>query len=186
LIYLWRCSEDYPNRLYGRYNKQRGPNRFLFWEGNDRPKNLGTPEFFFEASSKHLGEWDSLCNDAGLPIVGPRIIQILTEIAPDDVEFLDVQIATRQGELVGYKLLCILNAINGLDHERSEYTLIAETEEIGGFRRLEYVPSCLGDLQLARDAEYLPHILVGEELQERFVTAGIRGVELYLPEEHLG
>ena len=71
------------------------------------------------------------------------------------------------------------NKICGIDHEKSKYSYVLGTKSIMGFTTVAYKSSCLGNLNIARDEEYLSNLLISEEL-----FASLRkfaGLGLYLP-----
>jgi hypothetical protein len=185
MTFLWDLSEDFPNKLYGKYNKKRGPDRFVFWKGKDIPKDIPTPEFCFEASKDRFQTWDVVGNDAGLPLVGPRVISILSRIAPNDVQLIAVDFTAKNEPVTGWALLNPLFAIKAIDHQESKYWFILKNDRIGGFRRLRFMDNCLGEHHIARDAEYLPHILVDQAVRTAFEDEKIRGVQFVPPENYL-
>jgi hypothetical protein len=50
------------------------------------------------------------------------------------------------------------------------------------FNRLRFREGCMGDHQLARDADYRSHLLVNDKLAERIITERISGLWLVAPE----
>lgn len=185
MTFLWRLSDTFPDRMYGKFNKQRGPSQFAFWKGKDISEGLPTPDFYFDAAGKSLDRWDVLGNDAGLPLVSPRLIKVLSTVAANDVQYLEANVTAKTTPMEGWSLLNPLNAVKAIDRESSDFWLIPGAQQIGGFRKLRFVANCLGSYHIARDAEYLAHILVDLDVKLAFERAGIRGVTFIPPEDFL-
>jgi|GEM_PF-6889813 len=185
MVFLWKLSDDFPDRLYGKYNHQRGPDRFIFWKGKDIPRGLPMPEFRFGAAAKALMTWDGLGNDVGLPLVSAKVAEVLSEIAANDVRFIDAKVVSRDKAMGGWAVLNPLESVEAIDREACDFWLIPGTQKIGGFRRLRVNGNCLGDRHIARDADYLPHIWVDLEVKLNLEKSGARGIGFVPPEEYL-
>lgn len=134
--------------------------------------------------SELLKKYDSIPNSCGLPLVSKNIVDILLQLAPDDVQFFDAEIHCKDGILMGYKLLNLTSKIKGIDHEQSVYTIMEGLPNvIYDFKKAIYKTGCMGHHKLARDEEYLSHILVTEEIKQAFEKEKINGVWFVTPEE---
>jgi hypothetical protein len=183
MIYLWKIPDDYPEKLIGAYDAERGPNRFLFKEGRRLGFEAQVPVFHFEAVPARLLKLDALANNALIPLVNERVATILRSLCPQDVELVDSIVLARGQEVPGYKIVNVLSRVKGIDHSASECTLMSDGKAILGFRKLQYLDGCLRTHDLARDDEYSSNLLVSQRLRDRFVDERLSGIGLYLPTE---
>lgn len=182
LTYLWTIQHDYPEELIGEYDRNVGPDRFLFRQG--KPLECDKrPTFRFRATRERLEEYDDLANNAMIPLVNGRVASILRAVCPNDCQLVNARVVTVSGELAGYAIVNVLSRASGIDHSASQYTLIPGTSAIMGFRKLQHKRGCLGSHELARDTEYMSHVLISERLRAGFVEGKLRGLGLYLPSQ---
>ncbi len=148
------------------------------------PRFSRIPLFEAEVTKSALQKFDSIPNTSGSPLVNQKVIDLLLKlVSEDDLQFFDAEIHCKDGVLAGYKLVNIIPKIIGIDHEKSIYSKILNTEAILGFKYLTYKPGCMGNYNLARDEEYFPIILVTEDFKNAFETAKIKGVWFVRPED---
>jgi hypothetical protein len=183
MIYFWKIPDDYPEALIGEYDRREGPDRFLFKEGRRLGTESGTPIIRFKGTSRELEQFDDLANSAMIPLVSDRVAELLLQLCAKDVELVDSTVVANGKPIPGYHIVNVLNRVEGIDHQASVYTLVPGTEAIMKFERLRYREGCLGNLDLARDAEYSSHLLVSERLRNAMVSEGLRGIGLYRPTE---
>lgn len=184
--YIWCIPEDYPEKCIGIYDRKRSPDRFEFKKGVKLPDTIGLPIFQFEVSAEKLTKWDELPNSADVPLVNQRLLDLLLKLAPNDIQVFDARLETKDGILPGYKLINVTNTVYGIDHEASECSYITGTRTPRSIKRLSYKENCLGNHQMARDAECHSHLLVSPVIREAFMTGKIRGVKLLTAEEMIG
>lgn len=184
-IYLWRIPEEYPEKLIGRYERERSPDRFLFRQGKPIKDDLllSTPIIKFEVTESQLKKYDCLVNSSMIPLVSPKLAALLSKLAGKDIELIDANVECVDGEFEDYKILNVTHLIKGIDHELSKYTKMKQADAILGFKRLVHKPGCLKDYHLARDEEYKGHLLVSQSIFEAFKSEKITGVWLAMPEE---
>jgi len=182
-MFLWETPDNYPERLIGTYDRSTSPNRFLFRQGCPLPPLDSCPTVHFDCAARDIGSFDDLANSAMIPLVSERIQTILMTHAGADVEFVDIRIITRNGELSGYRLLNATNCVKAINHSASKYSLIPGTTSIMGFRELAVLPHALGTHALAREAEYKSHLLVSDVLAERLLALKPRQFGLFRPED---
>ena len=97
---------------------------------------------------------------------------------------MDADLLCSDGTLSNtYFYMNVLNAITGIDHEKSVYTTMHGLDKILSFKYLVYKESALNDFHIARDSEYHPHVLVNEEIKAAFDKEKITSVDLIRPEE---
>lgn len=182
MVYLWKIPNEYPEKLIGEYDRENSPDRFVFKKGELLPEDIGTPILKFDANIAELKELDDLANNAMVPVISESLASVLVEIAPSDIQLIDVTINAKDGNIEGYKLLNIVNKVIGIDKSQSEFTLVPGSDQIISFRFLKYKDGCLGGHVLARDAEYSSNLIVSQALAEKLLDMEVTGVGLYLPE----
>lgn len=150
------------------------------------PKFSRIPIFNLSVSTSMIEKkYDCIPNNSSSPLVNQKIIDILLKLAPDDVQFLDAEVHCKDGVLKNYKLLNIINKVKGIDREKSILTMMEQAPDaILRFRYLTYKPGCMGNHKLARDAEYLSHILISEEIKKAFEMEKIKGVRCITSEDY--
>jgi hypothetical protein len=188
MIYLWTMPEDYLDCDIGVYNRDLSPDRFLLYDGRE----LSAQEFSpvpiveFEVPKNRLLKFDCLPNNSSIPLVNNRVKLILENLAPDEVQFFPAKLYCEDGELEGYYFLNITKTIVGIDHEKSICKKMKTVDAIGGFRCLTYKPVCMDGYQLARDKEYLMHLLISQKIKSIFEKERITGARLIRPEDYYG
>lgn len=186
MVYLWRIPDEYPQHFIGEYDKNNSQDRFEYKRGvrtTNKAEGEGPVINFDKATLSELDKFGCLASNAMVPIVNEKISSVLFEIAPNDVEFCDVMVKAKDGDAHNYKLVNVISLCKGIDHEKSKYTLVPGAEQIMGFRALSYKEGCLGIHKLARDEEYLSHLLVSEEVCNVLNKLGMSGLAFYRPED---
>ncbi len=186
MIYLWEKHRGCSNRIIAAYNRELSPDRFLFLDGVRLVSGIINRTIIFEqkATQAEILKYDCMPNNSGSPLLNERIVDILLDLAPDEVQLFDTEVRCKDGILTGYKLLNATCTIVGIDHEKSIYTMMQQAPEaILGFTYLTYKPGCMGNHKLARDKEYLSNFLVTEGVKKAFEQEKIKGVWFARPEE---
>lgn len=186
MIYLWEEPET-KNQDIGEYDRGCSPDRFLLTDG--RPlsqEEFGIPTVHFEVTKTRLLKFDCLPNNASAPLVNHRVRMLLENLAPDEVQFFQARCLCADGELEGYYYLNVTHTFIGIDHEKSVYRKLKDTEVFSWITYLTYKPGSMGELNLARDKETLSHLLVSEKIKSAFDNLKITGVLLVRPEEYFG
>ncbi len=182
-IFLWKIPLDHPEELMGKYLRSDSPDRFLFLQGKALSESIGTPVVEFSASARELSRLDDLSNSSRIPLVSPRVAELIQGKCPGDVQFVDTRVVAADRELEGYTILNLVHTVRSIDHGRSEVTLIPGTDSVMSIRKLTCLPDCLRPFALARDEEYRSNVLVREDVRDALVGIGVEGVGLYLPSE---
>lgn len=180
MTFLWQCPETSSDGLIGTYSRSNALDRFELRRGKRIEVNEGGPTVRFDARTRDLLTFDCLSNTAA-PLISQRMAQALRDTCSQDVQLLPARIEAADGALDGWSLLNSTATVRAIDHEKSVYTMVRGTQAIMSFRHLEYLEGCLGEHQLARDAEYLGHLLVSDSLAKGL--SGFAGVSFERPEE---
>lgn len=184
-IYLWKIPYDYPEKLIGRYERERSPDSFHFVQGTRLRQNqiFKHPILKFNVNKKQLEKYDCLINNTAIPLVNARLTNLLKKLADDDVQLFETIVECTDGELTGYKILNVTHTVKGIDHKRSDYAKMKQADAILRFKKLVYKPHCMMKHQLARDEEYKPHLLASQGIYDAFKRENITGVWLARPDE---
>lgn len=165
MVYMWNFPKGYPEKWIGEYDYDRGPDRFLFSDGTSiDPFPAQPPLVRFAATGKQLTKFHELTNDAMVPLVDSNIAEVLKNTCPDQVQFLPAELKCKDTVINDYSFLIATKKVIGIDHKQSVYSHVHGTTAIMGFRKAVYKEGCLGSFDLARDEEYLSHLLVSERL----------------------
>ena len=184
MIYLWEMPKNCMHKLIAGYNRELSPDRFLFLDGiRLSAEQVNTkPIFELNITQAEIIKYDCISNNSGSPLVNQKIVDILLQLVPDEVQFFDAEVRCKDGVLTGYKLLNATCTIVGIDREKSIYSMI-DSVAIRGFKYLTYKPGCMGNIKLARDKEYEGNFLVTEEIKQAFEKENIKGIWFARPEE---
>jgi hypothetical protein len=186
MIYLWNEPKKTLNRDIGEYDRACSPDRFLLRQG--RP--LNKEEFSlvakveFEIPKTRVLQFDCLPNNSSIPLINGRIKDILNAVAPGEVQFFPAKLICKDGELNGYYFLNATHTFKGIDHEKTHFVRLGNTELIIDFNYLTYKKGCMGSLNVARDEEYLGNLLVSNKIKAIFYQERITGVWLVRPEDY--
>jgi hypothetical protein len=186
MLYLWEFPKNCPNKHIAVYDREISMDRFLFREGIFLTQAQVDKPIIFDltVSTAEIVKYDDIPNNSASLLVNQKIMDILLEIAPDDVQFFDAEVRCKDGVLSNYKLLNITHHIIGMDHEKSIYSRPQPLDIILTIKYLTYKPGCMKNHKVARDEENLGHILVTEEIKQAFEKAKIKGPRIVTPEDY--
>ena len=181
-VYMWEFPETYAQKSVGKYDEDTSPDRFLFYSGERLSANPGIPIIRFRIPAERIKKLDNLVTTTGSPVVSPRLAEILTAFAPDDIQLFDVILKAPDGDVEGYKLVNLTHTVEGVDRERSVFYLGAN-DWIRGFDILFCKPGCMDRHHLARLDEFHGKILASQALRDHLKRSRLRGLNLCLPED---
>ena len=195
MIYLWENPEYYTDKFTAVYNEEISVDRFLFLKGHKLTPEQVSGKLIFELSKVTQAEvttkYDCIPNNASSPLVNQVVVDLLLELAPDEVQFFDTEVHCKDGVLTHYKLLNATRTFVGIDYEKSICQTMPEMPGIPdsphfvyGFRYLTYKPGCMGILKLARNEEYNSNLLATEEIKQSFEKNKIKGRRFVEPEKY--
>jgi hypothetical protein len=181
--YLLRIDHAFPERAIGRYAKEHNPDRFRFLAGTPVDVPSSPLRFLFQVCLDELTCWDALPTDANLFLLLPTLGDRLVELAGDDVQLLPATATATDGTITSCCMLNVTSQVHGIDHERSLYVKMKRANAIRSFHRLVLRENFMGTHCVAREAEYLPYILVSSSVRDLLEGSGFRGLQALLPEE---
>jgi hypothetical protein len=164
--YLWRIPDDYPEENIGEYVRAKSPDAALFRKGTAASSDVGIPIVRFDSPLAVLANYACLPNSSTLPLVNENLAIALVNLAPNNIQLIQSRIVASDGENDSFFTLNITSKVSGINKNRSQFILITGTDHIRSFSELEYFDDCLGHNLIAREADYLPHILVSAVLVE--------------------
>lgn len=179
--YIWTIEDDYPERLLGTYDRDRGPDRFEFKQGKECQTGPSQTRYFFNATIKSLRSRHDLGNNALVPLVCPDIANVLCGLCENQVQLIPAEIVACDGVIKDYSIVVATHKVRGLNHAESSYTHIPGSKAIMRFRKAVYQEGCMGELDIARDEEYLSNLLISTQLHDALQR--FDGLGLYSPSE---
>ncbi len=187
-VYLWEIPENYPEKLIGRYERERSPDSYLLEKGVKlKPAQMiGTPIVKFSVEKRDIEKYDCLVNSTAIPLVNERLAKLLENIAGDEVQFFCIKIECTDGELDGYKILNLTQSLDVVDYNNSVYTTIdlpRGNTILGTIKKLILNSGCLKNHSLARDEKYRRKLFVSQAIYDAFKREKITGVWLPTPDE---
>lgn len=186
MVYIWSIPESYPDKFIGSYEYKKSPDYLIFSNGAPITALTELPIITFDCSKNKLLKYDCLVNSSLLPLINKKLCKIFDDICPNDVQYFDVNIQCKDGALEDYKLLNVTQKVEAIDHNRTEFKYLSEEKgEFFGFKYLVLHQNCLekSGVEIARNSEYTPHILVNQTLHDAFKAEKITGVRLITVDE---
>lgn len=176
MIWIWRIPNEWSNKRIGTVLKNTGTDRFEFLKGKTLDENSTVcPNIVFDCKEEFL--FDVLPNNGALLIVSKRVLDIMEDLCKCDYQVFEANVFVGKNKVNGYYLLNILNLVEILDKARSVFTTIKNSNAILKFKKIVYKEEDLVNHSIARNADYLQHVVVSEELKEVFEKEKIKGVE---------
>ncbi|MES2217348.1 MAG: DUF1629 domain-containing protein [Pseudomonadota bacterium] len=190
MLYLWVSPEDWSDKNTALYSNDNSTNRFIFLNGERLPFEIESRKLFYDAKvpQKNLLSYDYIVNTGYFPLVSLKVADLLNDLVPDEVQFVETEIRCKDGILTNYKGLNVTHKIKGIDRKNSIYTTSTVKEEyISGIKYLTCLPGCMGKYSIARDEDYSTNLMVTEKIKLAFENAKItKGINLVTPEDYFG
>lgn len=165
-VYLWKISENYPENCIGEYRKDNVQDRFDFKKGIRIDGEIATPTIeFSDVKKEQIEPFACLASNMMVPIVNAKIVKILEEMVPDQVQTFDVILKAKDCILKNYKILNVTQECNCIDENETEYLYLAGSEHILGYKKFKYKTGCMDKLQIARDKDFHGHLLVSYQIR---------------------
>lgn len=176
-MYRWDIPERYANKNIGEY--QYDTANYLSFINGVSLKQDGSvsPVIKYDVNDKFLEKYDCIPNSSGIPIVNKRLKEFLECYTSNEVEFHRVDIYAKNELIHDFYLLNIIRKIPLIDLNNSVYIYIPGTQEIMTFNRVCFVDDQLTDFNITRCSEYLPYIMLSNELVGRMKKEKFKGIE---------
>ncbi|MEH7353861.1 DUF1629 domain-containing protein [Neobacillus drentensis] len=176
MLWIWSIPVGFQNKRIGEYIKGSGTDRFIFREGRELTEQIVPPKVVFECSEKYL---NGVLPNSGLLLIGSKkIVDILEEICPHDIQVFEANVYVGEKKIPNYYLLNIVNAVEVLDKDKSDFTTIKGTNAILNFKKIVYKFDGLpNNHHIVRNLDYKSHVLVSEVLKDAFEINDIKGVQ---------
>ncbi|WP_088043313.1 imm11 family protein [Bacillus sp. EAC] len=175
MIWIWSIPDKYTNKSIGEYINGSGTDRFVFREGKVIKVKVISPKIVFRCSEENLS--DILPNSGQLIVVSNRVLEILREVCSQDIQVFDANVFIGEKRISNYYLINIVNTVQIVNKEASEYTAIKGRNPILYFKKIVYNTDDLGQFNLVRNADCPTHIFVSDYLKKRFEKEKIKGVQ---------
>ena len=182
MLYLWEIPNDWSERLIGEYDRSQSIDRFEL-RGGRAIDPESRVVIRFRCPRSKLSKLDDLPNSSRIPVVSPRLADVLRAHASDECQLIPARVIASGGDLDDFRVVVATKSVPLLDRDRSEYTLIPGTTAVMGVERLVWREEGLGDLAMARDAERMSSLVVSEDLRSAILELKPKGLALYTPDE---
>ena len=111
---IWRIPDGFSQRLVAEYDRQVSPDRFLFLQGVS-VHDSRVPLFRSGGTLAELAKWASLPNQAMVPLVSPRLRDLIDSVAPGDAQFVPAHVEAKDGSAFDFSLLNVLHQVSATD-----------------------------------------------------------------------
>ena len=182
--YLWEITDELPINQIGIYDREIGPDRFIFSQGREIGPDLGvTPVVRFPCDKFELSKLDCLWTDGRVPLVSQRLRTLLEDLVPRKVEFFDIRIFAEDEEILGYYILNATRMINVIDVDKSEYRTVPGSDRIMAYEKIQIRSDFSDGIEFGRESSYFPYLFAGRELADAILNAGFGGMDFSEPEQ---
>lgn len=174
MTYIWK-NPDVERNLLGEFINESCFGFDCFNEATHFSSDV-IPIFRFNCKLSCLNGFQ-LANGTIAPLVNESICGLLSGFS-DEIQFVKVRVEAVDGVSDDFYIVNVLKLVDVLDKQKSKCFFVTGTKDIMGFSTLVYKDD---DFSIARDVNYLMHLLVNDELAMLLIEHGCKG--LYLPHE---
>lgn len=179
---IWEIPDRYPEHAIGEYDHTCSPDRFLFLQGR-LLEELPAATIKFGLKSDRLRTFDCLAHSGMIPLVSERLVSILAQTCPEDVQLFPAVVRAGDAEVAGYSLVNATRQVAAVDYADSSFVQIPGTKAVMKFNRLRHRPEAFEGIHIARERDYHSHLLVSEYLADELLRAGCTGLQFSHPEK---
>jgi hypothetical protein len=204
----WFMQEDgrFPQTLYVMYDKNKngliqvtfmhaqffnpkeiqmctiGVNRGKAFNGEDFKALIYNVEPGKYSTKEYILQWDFLPNSSNIPLANERALKVLYEIAPGEFQEIPTQIILPSGEVLeNYKLINVLNRVDGIDFENSvlspRYKGDSTKARWSDYKEVYFKPNMLGNTSIARTKDmFTSEVIVSTKLKDAIKEQKITGM----------
>lgn len=161
------------------YDHDSSPDYSLFFEGT-KLDGLGAPLNYQVNKKSDIQKLKQfhLIRSTGPDLVSDSLRKVIEQIAPSEVEFLDVCIRYKDEPINGFSCINPLEKIPCVDMEQSEYkqTNFDPANPDFSFYYTLLLPEFPSSMQIARCAEQPTLIVGGEKVKAACIAANLKGL----------
>ncbi len=172
--YEWTVADKYPSNSYAIYD-----------DSNDTIdktldymvcKQLDLKEDYFlkfktRAKVENFKKLDIVFTNAFMNILlSEKIISILQELCPDQIQVFDTVIECKDGTITDYKAVNILNEVDVVDLIKSKKSSVS-----GYLKYYLREDNCMEKIHICRDKGFRPKIIISSTLKEALEKAKVKG-----------
>ena len=131
--------------------------------------------FRVETTEKIIRKYDSIQINTPISFLfNQKIISILQELCPDQIQVFDTVIECKDGVITDYKAVNILNEVDVSDPEKSKYEYF-DSGKVRWYNKCVFKEDCMKGVHICRDAKFHPKIIVSSTLKEELEKAKVKG-----------
>ena len=135
--------------------------------------------FEVDTTSKIIQQYDIVwVNTPNDILLSPKVMAILNELCPQQIQIFDATIECKDGFIDMYKAINILNEFDVSDSEKSRYKYF-DDGEIRGYHKFVIKDQPMESIHIARDARLRPKIILSATLKEAFEKAKVKGCDYW-------
>ncbi len=142
---------------------------------NDKNQSF---KFYSEMDKKIVSTWDAIPTSTLLPLIGPRIQNILNNyVDQTQFEYIKATVICNEGILCNFKVLHILNTISAIDLDKSD-VMYSESKHVLSIDKICYKQDIMTGYVIGREQSFKPHILISSNLAKIFIKHKLKGISL--------
>ena len=172
--YEWTVADKYPRDSYPIYDDSNDTiDKTLDFMAC---KLLDPSEEYFlkfktRAKLENFKKLDIVFTNAFMSILlNKKIISILQELCPDQIQVFDTVIECKDGIITDYKAVNILNEVDVVDLSKSKKSSVS-----GYLKYCLRADDCMGEIHIGRDKSFKPKIIISSTLKEALEKAKVKG-----------
>ena len=194
--YILRDSYSTYKHMVDYKTEERKTDPIIFMQGHALPFDTGNPNlactkddpkgydlvFHAEVEEAVFTKYDCLPNNKYAPLVNARVLEILQELCPHDIQAFPATIVSEVPEKFAFEnhdywVVNITKTVDGIDKELSDFDKF-ESGRIKDIHKLILRDvQCMGSSHIVRQHDYHVEILVSPTLVKAFKKAKIKGVK---------
>jgi hypothetical protein len=171
--YEWTGISSYPQKMYAVY-KGEGPQLntmdFMQVKELDLEKDYDLV-FVTPSTEKEVRRYDFILTNSCMNILlNEKIISLLQELCPEQIQMFDTVIECKDGVITDYKAVNILNEVDVVDLSKSKKSSVS-----GYLKYCLRADDCMGEIHIGRDKSFKPKIIISSTLKEALEKAKVKG-----------
>ena len=161
---MWGISNNYPQKMFGRYDEATSPYYLDFYKGKLLDDCI-TVKVTFGVLRSRLNDYDVLYHDkVSIPMVSSRIAAVLRRMVGDKVQLIKTTVECVDGNAEGFWSLNIVGISDITDLGHTDYVCLPGTNKPVVFHDTSVRSGSLDGLEIGRDRNFPPSIFVTSSL----------------------